>query len=232
MGDPSVHLAAALEAVAGPLLAEVIGAVVRRSGRCRLGLSGGSTPGPTLRWLGAHLPAEVVDALRVTWVDERIGAAPEDRNDVLAGRAWLDAGPAPAKVLPMPNDGDLAAYSRAFAADFGGALDVVLLGAGPDGHIASLFPGHPALSATAPVLIIDDSPKPPPTRMTLSLPVLQAVDCAVLLARGADKAPMLARALGGDETLPLGRYRPQGAYHWIVDPAAASELAGAYGGIG
>jgi 6-phosphogluconolactonase len=232
VSDPSVHLAATLEAVAGPLLVEVIGAVVRRSGRCRLGLSGGSTPGPTLRWLAAHLPAEVAARLYVTWVDERIGAAPEDRNDVLAEQAWFHSGPAPAAVLPMPNDGDVAAFAQAFAADFSGALDVVVLGAGPDGHIASLFPGHPALEATDPVLLIDDSPKPPPTRMTLSLPVLQAVDCAVLLARGADKAPMLARALGGDETLPLGRYRPQGAYHWIVDPAAASELAGAYGGIG
>jgi 6-phosphogluconolactonase len=106
-----------------------------------------------------------------------------------------------------------------FEAEVGG-LDVVLLGCGPDGHVASLFPDHPALEAAGPVIAVADSPKPPPERLTLSLPVLQDVDLAVLVATGAGKAAALRAALGGDASIPLGRYVPRGAWRWVIDEAA------------
>jgi 6-phosphogluconolactonase len=83
-------------------------------------------------------------------------------------------------------------------------FDIVLLGMGPDGHICSLFPGHPVLAVTqAPVAPVRDSPKPPPERVTLTLPVVRRARFTLLLVTGADKRESLARALAGDESIPL-----------------------------
>ncbi len=218
-----IHRAAALEQIAGPLLADAIDASIAATGRCRLGLPGGSTPGPTLRWLADHLPASSRAGLWVTWVDERnVPLSDPLSNHHLAARSGLlDAA---ARTLPMCDGGPLAdaqtRFTAAFAADFDGALDVVLLGVGGDGHIASLFPGHRALEARGLCVAITDSPKPPAERLSLTLPVLEAVSVAVLLARGSEKAA----ALVPGSALPIGRYQPIGAYHHVLDDAAAAAL--------
>ncbi|MCB9544293.1 MAG: 6-phosphogluconolactonase [Myxococcales bacterium] len=215
-----------LASVAGPLIGAEIQQHIALSGRCRLALPGGSTPGSTLAWLAAHLPAEAYGRLWITWVDERHTPDAADRNDALARRSWLDHAPAAACVLPMGDGrGDLDEAVERYVADFQrefGGIDVAVLGAGPDGHIASLFPGHPALAAQGVAVAVPDSPKPPPARLSLTLPTLEDAACVVVLARGADKAAMLAEARGG--ALPLGRLAPAGAYHWILDHAAAARL--------
>lgn len=223
---PRIHVTDDIAETAALLLAKRIGAAIHQTGRCRLGLSGGSTPGPILKRLASYLSAQQTAALWVTWVDER---HPEASNEALARAVWLDAaardGVAPT-IVPMVRGGTLSedtiAFAAAFEAELGSALDVALLGAGPDGHIASLFAGHDALAATAPVVAIRDSPKPPPTRITLTLPVLRACPAVVLVARGAGKAAALREALAG--CLPLGRLAPEGAYDWVLDPAAAGQL--------
>ena len=83
-------------------------------------------------------------------------------------------------------------------------LDIVLLGMGPDGHFCSLFAGHPVLRvAHAPVAPVHDSPKPPPDRVTLTLPVVRGARFTLLLATGEGKRESLARALAGDQSIPL-----------------------------
>lgn len=221
-----LHVTEAWAETAGKILARAIALTIGTQGRCRLAICGGSTPGPVFEWLAENLEVADLPALWVTWVDERMTADRSARNDTLAYGKWLDHQPL-GRVLPMRHTGDLRTdrdrYAAVFEKEFGG-LDVVLLGAGPDGHIASLFPGHPALNAGGFCVGVSDSPKPPPIRLSLTLPLLQAVDCAVLVARGEDKAQMLGRARAGDRDLPLGRYQPQGDYHWVLDPAAGGAL--------
>ena len=100
----------------------------------------------------------------------------------------------------MPVDGaDLEAGAAAYAALLPDMLEVVHLGIGPDGHTASLFPGHPALRAEGVAVAVHDSPKPPSDRVTLTLPKLNEARRIVLLVTGADKAPMLARVIAGPD---------------------------------
>ena len=108
-------------------------------------------------------------------------------------------------------------------------FDLVLLGVGPDGHTASLFPGHALLSEDARwVAHIADSPKPPARRVTLTFPVLNHAARVALVAAGAGKADVLARVLDApEEGLPAARVRPAspGQLVWFVDAAAAARLA-------
>lgn len=107
-------------------------------------------------------------------------------------------------------------------------FDVIMLGMGPDGHTASLFPGHALLSETAGwVAPIEDSPKPPPRRITLTLPVINHAARVVFVATGAAKQDVLKTVLDEPETgLPSSRVRPAwpGTVHWFVDDAAAAKV--------
>lgn len=235
-----LHVAADVAAVAGHHIQEAIERSVQRSGRCRIGLAGGSTPAPAFAWLRAHLPAAVYGQLWITWVDERHLPLAEgrdgdwqrfgaDSNLRLAYEHWLAHVPVvPQQVLPMTFGGELKAdvvrFGRAFVTAFDGGLDVSVLGVGPDGHIASIFPDHPGLDVDDVCFAVHDSPKPPPQRISLGLPVLRRAGATFVLATGAGKAAVLARAWQGDAALPLGRLHTNTPAHWIVDPAAAAGI--------
>jgi len=205
-----------------------------------IGLSGGSL----VKFLCAGLPSIKTDwsRWRLFFCDERL--VPEESPDSTWGA--YKSGLIP--VTPLTESNFLVVNTSLdaveAAADYqlnliqhcGGnppRLDVLLLGAGPDGHTCSLFPGHPLLDEPAPpegriVAPIVDSPKPPPTRVTLTLPVVNSADCCVFAATGEGKAETMARLLGplaeGEEPLPARRVRPRGDLHWILDQGAAKLL--------
>jgi len=150
----------------------------------------------------------------LTWVDERCVPLdhPASNRGAAARLGVLDRDPhaaqrpAPRRVLPLFEDGETpeAAVARAadrLSIDFGGALDVLLLGMGEDGHVASLFPSMPPPSGGL-VAHVADSPKPPPHRITLTRTALETATRTVLLASGESKRGALERLLAGDSHLP------------------------------
>ena len=178
----------------------------------RLGIPGGSALG-VLRLVREALPAALWGSLRLTWVDERlvpVSDAASNRGDAFHGGSLLKTQPV-ALELPLVMDAESAAQaveraSAQFERDFGGALDVALLGLGEDGHIASLFPGHAVLNSAATVACLADSPKPPSGRVTFTLGVLSRPGLErIIVAMGSGKRDALQRLMAGDETIPAAR---------------------------
>jgi 6-phosphogluconolactonase len=183
-------------------------------------------------------------AVDVWWGDERFVPADDDeRNETGARRALLDALAIPAgRVHAMPpSDGEFArpedaaawyAAQLAAAAPEGSDLprfDVLLLGLGPEGHVASIFPESPAARDQRPVLAVRDCPKPPPTRVSLGFPAINSAEEVWLLVSGAGKAAAVAQALAGadPDQLPAAGVHGTRATRWLLDAAAASRLPGA-----
>jgi 6-phosphogluconolactonase len=108
-------------------------------------------------------------------------------------------------------------------------FDHVWLGMGEDGHTLSLFPGHPALKLTEPLVIpVHDSPKPPPDRISLTLRALTNVNSCVIMAAGAGKADIISRVMSGDTSLPIVQAVQTieangGHVTWLLDTAAVSK---------
>ena len=163
-------------------------------------------------------------AVDVWWGDERfVPADDDDRNEKAARRALLDVVGVPAeRVHAMPpSDGGFAEPEDA-AAWYAGELaaaaapgrdlprfDVLLLGIGPEGHTASIFPGSPAAHDERPVFAVRDCPKPPPTRVSLGFAAINTADEVWLVVAGAEKAPAVAARLAGAD--PDGAARRRGA---------------------
>lgn len=147
----------------------------------------------------------------VFWGDERaVPPSSPDSNFGLARSLWLDSSAAsPSSIHRMPADHpnlDEAAASYAFelrrVLGEGLYLDLVLLGVGPDGHVASLFPGHPALSEEDQLVVpIVDSPKPPPRRLTMTLPLLTGAQRLIVMALGKSKAAVMHEALTREDSM-------------------------------
>ncbi|XP_019189098.1 PREDICTED: probable 6-phosphogluconolactonase 4, chloroplastic [Ipomoea nil] len=182
----------------------------------------------------------------IFWVDERV--VPKDHPDsnyLLAYNGFLSKVPIPAGNVYAIND---ALSAEGAAEDYETCLkhlvklkivstseasgfpqfDLMLLGMGPDGHLASLFPGHPLLQEKEKwVTFIKDSPKPPPERITFTLPVINSSANVALVVPGASKADAVGTALGSSQnpiSLPVQMVSPEKELVWFLDKEAASKL--------
>ncbi|MEA2245747.1 MAG: 6-phosphogluconolactonase [Solirubrobacteraceae bacterium] len=199
MSEPVVTRAETSEEAAertAEVMATLIDAARTVRGVAHVALSGGSSIAQTYRLLGPRLP-DWRD-VHLWYGDERCVPLDDPESTHRLATGTLDAPGATWHPLAVELGCDEAAARYAEELD-GTVLDVALNGMGPDGHTASLFPGHPALRAEGIAVPVHDSPKPPPDRMTLTLGKLNESRRILLLVTGAEKAPMLARVLAGPD---------------------------------
>jgi len=213
-----------------------IGDVLAHRSRADVVLTGGTVGTATLVQAARSPLASGIDwtSVHVWWGDERfVPAGDPDRNEGQAQDALLATLPLPeenihrmgaAEQLPSAEAAALA-YDAEIEAAGTPAWDVLLLGLGPDGHVASLFPGHPGFGdAGASALAVHDSPKPPPTRVSLSLAQINRAREVWLLAAGEAKAEVTARCIHGDMSLPGAAVRGAERTLWLLDAAAATRI--------
>jgi 6-phosphogluconolactonase len=216
------------------------------AGGAHVVLTGGGIGTAVLTSLRDSRARDAIDwgRLDVWWGDERfLPRGDKERNETAAREALLDhVDVDPARVHPMPpSDGpdgnDPEAAAQRYAAELAAAarpedhgpvpaFDVLLLGVGPDGHIASLFPEHPAGYEKRPVVAVRGSPKPPPVRITMTLPAINAAREVWFVVAGADKARAVRLALSGagPVQIPAAGAHGRSRTLWLLDSAAASEL--------
>ncbi|WP_418956387.1 6-phosphogluconolactonase [Streptomyces tritici] len=233
------------QAAAARLITAVADAQAAR-GTASVVLTGGRNGNGLLAALGSAPARDAIDWSRLDlwWGDERF--LPEghpDRNVTQARAALLDLVPLdPARVHAMPaadgaygSDADAAAaaYAEELAAAAGAeggvpSFDVLMLGVGPDTHVASLFPESAGVRETGLTVVgVHNAPKPPPTRISLTLPAIRAAREVWLLAAGEDKAKAAALALSpdADETqVPAAGAHGRTRTLWLMDEPAASAL--------
>ena len=234
----------ALVAAAGERLIGTIAAAIDARGKALIVLTGGGNGNSLMRFLATQRDQIDWAKVHLFWGDERYVAEDDDeRNDKQAREALLDHVDIPARNVHAmaAADGefgdDIAAAALAYeqilaanaepgepAPDF----DVHLLGVGPEGHINSLFPDTAAVrEKTRLVVDVEDSPKPPPLRITLTLPAIQRSREVWLLVSGAGKAEAVAAAVGGADPVSIPAAGAVGREHtiWFLDKDAASQLS-------
>ena len=185
------------------------------SSRVDLAISGGAITTSLLPSLLPFVGEVDWSRVRVWLVDERyVASGDEDRNDDQAWEGFFHAASGvefvrmPTSDESAPGAGSLDEATTAFAAtwrDLMGecSFDIALIGMGPDGHICSLFPGRVDLEEPSPILAIRNSPKPPPQRITVSMPVMRACGEVWLTTAGSAKADALGRAFAGASPLEI-----------------------------
>ncbi|MGH7579802.1 MAG: 6-phosphogluconolactonase [Gemmatimonadales bacterium] len=219
---------AAFASQAAQRVAREIRRVLQSKDRCALALSGGATPQPVYQLLAAALPGpETWSRVDLYFADER--CVPPDHpasnfgmvRESLLDRALIPPGQVHRMEGERPDPDDAAA---AYEAILPVRLDLLLLGLGEDGHIASLFPGARSLTETRRRVLAVVGPKPPRERLTITPPVIRDAGLTIGLVSGAGKAQALARVMDGADEAESTPGRLARAGLWIVDTAAATRL--------
>lgn len=225
-----------LAAAAGARLVGAITSAVANRGAAAIVLTGGTVGIALLRHVAAYAQDVDWSKVQLFWGDERfLPAEDADRNYRQAREALLET-----ISIPSGNVHEMASSDGEFGDDIERAaqayekllpeeFDVHLLGMGGEGHINSLFPDTDAVrEETRLVVAVTDSPKPPPRRITLTLPAVRRAREVWLVVAGAEKAEAAAAAIGGADPvdIPAAGALGREATVWLLDKAAAASLAG------
>ena len=239
-GEPNLIVVADAEALAEAAAERVMARVAANPGRIAICLTGGSSPKKLYQLLGSDAYREKIPWERVHWFigDERFVPDSDPLNNMAVARAtFLDRNAPSGHIHPIPTtvenpDQGAETYARELRAFYGAEkldpvrplFEMVLMGAGPDGHTASLFPGYPAVDETARWVVGVPKANVAPfvPRVSLTLPVLASCHEMLFEIAGHDKQPILTRLLNG-ENLPAVRARSNGETVWLVDQAALPE---------
>ncbi|OUZ08329.1 6-phosphogluconolactonase [Aeromicrobium sp. PE09-221] len=198
--------------------------------RPRLVLTGGSIAGEIYELLTGD--SSVWREVDYYWGDERyVESSSPDRNEFQARDSFFARFDIPEeRIHAMPAagvHGSKEEAADAYAAQLPDEFDLVLLGVGPDGHVASLFPGFEQLAVLdRDVVAVDDSPKPPPERLSLTFPALNRTTALWFVVAGEDKAQAVAAALAGSpvEEVPAAGARGIEETLWLLDTEAAARI--------
>ena len=217
--QPPIEILADENRLASALAARVVSAAaaaVAARGRFALAIPGGSVVSLLARGLAAPVAAP---NWHVFWADERRVPLADPQSNFRLAETELLPKLAGAQIHPIRGSAaDYETELRPFL-----PLDLVLLGVGEDGHVASLFPEHPATRETARLVAeVHDAPKPPPDRVTLTFPVLNAARETLVVAAGTGKAAIVGRIFSAPGDLPAQRL--SGSPRWLLDRAAAAHL--------
>jgi 6-phosphogluconolactonase len=231
------------KAVAARLVTRLVDVQAARGG-AHLVLTGGGVGTAVLAEVAATPAHDAVDwsHLDIWWGDERfLPSGHPERNETGARQCLLDHVPVDERrVHPMPASDRVDSPEEGaerYAAEVRTAtrpddhgevpsFDILMLGLGPDGHVASLFPGMPALYESRPVVAVRGAPKPPPTRLTLTMPALRTAREVWITAAGESKAKAARLALSdaGPVQVPAAGARGRQRTLFLLDRAAAKEL--------
>lgn len=220
---------------AADLIAKKLAATLAASPTASFVLAGGSTPKATYAELARRHQSDVAwERVHLFWGDERcVPIDSPESNSAMARDALISKIPIPPQNIhwvrtELPPAEAAADYERQLRHACGGdppRLDMVLLGMGPDGHTASLFPGSPALSATKPVTDTPVAPREPRVaRITMTLPLLNGADVVLFLIAGSEKLPIYREIFArrtGSERYPAALVRPRGRLVWFVQDESA-----------
>lgn len=238
--QPKLIVVADTEALAQTAAQRVMARISANPGRIAICLTGGSSPKKLYQLLGSDAWRGKIPWDRVYWFigDERFVPESDPLNNMAIARAtFLDRNAPAHHIHPIPTmdenpDASAEAYARKLKAFYGAEnldptrplFDLVLMGAGPDGHTASLFPGDPAIEETQRWVVGVPKANVAPfvPRVSLTLPTLASCREMLFEIAGHDKQPILTRLLNG-ETLPAVRARSNGETVWLVDQAALPE---------
>jgi len=245
MSAPSILVNRDAEGLAHAVAARFITLLVDVQSRGKVAqvvLTGGRVASRVYRAVAESPARTAIDWQRVEfwWGDERfLPDGDPERNETQARDALLslvDVDPARVHAMPADTGQGAEAAAAAYASELAAAVgpddrngvptfDVLMLGVGPDGHVASLFPEYPQLQVDDRAAVaVHDSPKPPPTRVSLTFPALSRAQEVWFVVSGEDKAKAVGLALSGADQIPAAVPKGLSRTLWLLDDAAAQEL--------
>jgi 6-phosphogluconolactonase len=222
---------AELVANAASVIAAQLQQLLSNQQSVHLALTGGTVGTDVLEALSHNTKTMALANLHIWWIDERfVPSSSKDRNELQARLAWLDSSAIPPEnihAFPSSDVGSIEAAADQFSKlieSINPSFDLMLLGLGEDGHIASLFPGSQPDFVGEWVVIEKRSPKPPALRLSLSMSAINSAKEIVFLVSGLEKAQAVAEVLSGESDLPASFVNAENKTTWLIDSQAASRI--------